>query len=47
VVVYCLNADCEASRKAGGRMEELGYEHVLDYKAGKMDWEEAGLPVEQ
>jgi rhodanese-related sulfurtransferase len=47
VVVDCLDSSCEASRKAARRMEDLGYEHVLDYEAGKADWKEAGLPVER
>lgn len=46
VVVYCYNTECDASPKAAKRMEELGYKHVYDYEAGKMDWKEAGLPVE-
>jgi len=47
VVVYCVDDDCEASPKAARRMEELGYEQVFDYEGGKMDWKEAGLPVER
>lgn len=46
VVVYCLDEDCDASPKAARRMEELGYDRVYDYEAGKEDWKEAGLPVE-
>jgi len=46
VVVYCMDAGCQASPKAGRRMDELGYRHVFDYEAGKRDWREAGLPVE-
>jgi rhodanese-related sulfurtransferase len=45
VVVYCWDEDCDASSKAGRKMEQLGYEHVYHYKAGKKDWKEAGLPV--
>jgi rhodanese-related sulfurtransferase len=47
VVVYCMDDDCQASQKAARRMEELGYRDVFDYEAGKMDWKEAGLPVER
>jgi len=47
VVVYCADEECQASRKAARRMEELGYRQVFDYEAGKMDWKEAGLPVER
>jgi len=47
VVVYCSDIECEASPKAARRMEDLGYQQVFDYEAGKMDWKEAGLPVER
>lgn len=46
VLVYCMDADCDASPKAAKRMEELGYSNVYDYEAGKVDWKEAGLTVE-
>lgn len=47
VVVYCYDADCQASPKAAQRMEALGYRQVFDYEAGKVDWQEAGLPTEK
>lgn len=47
VLVYCMDASCQASTKAGERMEELGYSMVFDYEAGKMDWKSAGLPIEK
>jgi rhodanese-related sulfurtransferase len=46
VLLYCLDAECQASPKAAERMEQLGYQNVLAYEAGKVDWKEAGLPVE-
>lgn len=46
VVVYCYDTECQASEKAAQRMEALGYQNVYDYEAGKVDWKEAGLPVE-
>lgn len=46
VVVYCYDKDCPASPAAARRMDELGYEQVFDYEAGKIDWKTAGLPVE-
>lgn len=46
VVVYCYDADCDASPKAAARMEELGFRRVYDYAAGKTDWRKAGLPVQ-
>lgn len=47
VVVYCYDSECQASPKAARRMEELGYRQVFDYEAGKVDWQEAGLPTEK
>lgn len=46
ILVYCMDAECDASPKAAKRMEELGYSQVYDYEAGKVDWKEAGLRVE-
>lgn len=46
VIVYCQNEDCEASPEAAKRLDELGYEKVYDYEAGKDDWEAAGNPIE-
>ena len=45
VVVYCQNAECDASPRAAEKMEKLGFAKVFDYAAGKDDWREAGLPV--
>jgi rhodanese-related sulfurtransferase len=46
IVVYCMNPDCLASREEALELEEMGYERVLHYAAGKQDWIRAGLPVE-
>ena len=46
VIVYCLNHACTASPKAARKLDQLGYEKVYDYEAGKQDWKAAGLPVE-
>ena len=46
IVVYCMNRDCSASREEARELEEMGYERVLHYPAGKQDWISAGLPVE-
>jgi rhodanese-related sulfurtransferase len=45
VVVYCADEHCQASPKAGKLMEEMGYEQVYDYEAGKEDWRKAGEKV--
>lgn len=46
VVVYCKDTECTASPTAAKKMDELGYQEVLDYEAGKVDWKQAGLPTE-
>jgi rhodanese-related sulfurtransferase len=46
VVVYCLDTESQASSQAARRMDELGYQRVFDYVAGKMDWRGVGLPIE-
>lgn len=46
IVVYCANYHCEASTKAGRALTNMGFEYVLDYKAGKKAWEEAELEME-
>lgn len=46
VIVYCANTECDASPRAARQLDELGYETVYDYEAGKADWKAAGLPIE-
>lgn len=46
VLVYCMDAECNASSKAAKILEGLGYTEVYEYEAGKVDWKEAGLPIE-
>jgi rhodanese-related sulfurtransferase len=46
IVVYCMNPECVASSEEARELEEMGYERVLHYAAGKQDWIKAGLPVE-
>jgi rhodanese-related sulfurtransferase len=41
-----MNPDCVASAEEARELEEMGYERVLHYAAGKQDWIKAGLPVE-
>ncbi len=47
VIVYCSNTACQNSVVASRRLVELGYTNVHEYVAGKQDWIDAGLPVEQ
>jgi len=46
VVVYCKDTECTASPTAAQKMDQLGYQYVFDYEAGKDDWKGAGLPIE-
>ncbi|MFB6232315.1 MAG: rhodanese-like domain-containing protein [Salinibacter sp.] len=45
IVVYCANADCEASPKAARKLEEMGYSNVLDFEDGYAGWRRAGYPL--
>ena len=47
IVVYCANEPCPNSGIATHVLRKLGYTNVRDYEAGKADWVEAGLPLEQ
>lgn len=38
IVVYCANFDCDASPKAGRRLEDAGFTQVYDYEGGTEDW---------
>jgi len=46
VVVYCSNADCNASLAVIAKLLERGYRNVSHYRGGLIDWEGAGLPLE-
>lgn len=47
IIVYCSNTPCPNSTIASRQLAELGYTHVFEYEAGKEDWVEADLPIEQ
>jgi rhodanese-related sulfurtransferase len=47
VIVYCADAACDLSPQAAEHLVSLGYTKVFDYAAGKADWQDAGLPMEQ
>lgn len=42
IVVYCANADCEASPKAAQKLQEMGYTNVRDFEDGYAGWRQAG-----
>jgi rhodanese-related sulfurtransferase/CBS domain-containing protein len=46
VIVYCWDALCDLSPRAAAWLDELGFEDVCDYAAGKVDWTARGLPTE-
>jgi rhodanese-related sulfurtransferase len=45
-VVYCYDFQCDLSPRAACRLEQLGFEKVYDYTAGKAAWAGSGLPIE-
>ncbi|MBW5447642.1 rhodanese-like domain-containing protein [Cohnella sp. CFH 77786] len=46
IVTYCASLPCPNSEIAAKRLVELGYTNVKEYREGKQDWSEAGLPFE-
>ncbi len=47
IVVYCASYACHASTKADNILLDMGYKNVLDFKAGKKGWVDAGLEFEK
>ena len=47
VVVYCMSYACHASTHASEILLNLGYNNVLDFKAGKQGWIDNGLELEK
>ncbi|PSQ84507.1 MAG: rhodanese-like domain-containing protein [Bacteroidetes bacterium QH_2_63_10] len=45
IVVYCANADCDASPTAARELEELGYTDVIDFEDGYAGWRQAGYSL--
>lgn len=45
IVVYCANADCDASPRAAQALEEMGYTNVIDFEDGYAGWRRAGYPL--
>ena len=45
IVVYCANADCDASPTAAQALEERGYTNVIDFEAGYAGWRQAGYSL--
>ena len=47
IVVYCIDATCDASVLTAERLIQLGYRNVRHFLEGKSGWLAAGLPVER
>jgi rhodanese-related sulfurtransferase len=47
VVVYCANADCQASATSAQKIAEMGYKNVSDYENGLSEWEEEGYKMDE
>jgi rhodanese-related sulfurtransferase len=45
IVTYCARYMCRASTNAARKLQEMGYKHVLDYKAGLKGWQMADMPL--
>jgi rhodanese-related sulfurtransferase len=45
VIVYCADIACSLSPRAAEHLDQLGYNKVFDYRAGKADWRQAGLDL--
>jgi len=44
-VVYCANANCEASPTAAKALEDKGYTNVVDFEEGYAGWRRAGYSL--
>ncbi len=47
VILYSVSSNCELSSLAAKELDRVGYTKVFDYRAGKADWQRAGLQVER
>ena len=45
LVLYCADQECAASGLAARKLAFFGFHDVLEYGAGKQDWQDAGLPM--
>lgn len=46
VIVYCQDYQCDLSARAAWRLENMGFQEVYRYTAGKADWLAAGWETE-
>jgi rhodanese-related sulfurtransferase len=47
IVTYCGSYACKASTIAARKLIGIGYKNVLDFKAGKKAWKDAGFEWEK
>jgi len=47
IVVYCSSKSCQASVKAGLRLEAAGFTAVSHFKGGMAEWKAGGYEVER
>lgn len=47
IVVYCASYTCHASTNAAKILLNMGYSKVLDFKASKKAWVDAGFELEK
>ena len=47
IIVYCSNLACPNSEMTAVQLLAMGYRHVSVYKAGKQDWQDAGLVLQE
>lgn len=45
IVLYCWDDDCPASNWAAQELEAAGYHNIREYRGGKKEWRDAGLPM--
>ena len=45
LILYCADLACAASDLAARKLAFFGFSDVLEYGAGKQDWQDAGLPM--
>lgn len=46
IIVYCANADCDASPKAAEALLDMGYTNVWDFEKGLAGWKNAGYTLQ-
>ncbi len=46
LILYCADQACAASDLAARKLAFFGFHDVLEYGAGKQDWQDAGLPMD-